>query len=142
MSYLSHFHFLSVFIQTSLWILFSRLHATLQPILSIGRSVGRSHFTFFMILFLWPHCSCPNGLVTSNMSPAHPHATSVAVYLALFFAYLLFRVVHAGWPTDSRQKESNRCSWKYMESPAERKTYLVISRNIKDNSDITLLNTR
>ena len=37
-----------------------------------------------MILFLWPHCSCPNGLVTSNMTPAHPHATSVAVYPALF----------------------------------------------------------
>ena len=35
---------------------------------------------FFMILFLWPHCSCPNGLMTSNMAPAHPHATSVAVY--------------------------------------------------------------
>ena len=26
----------------------------------------------FMILFLWPHCSCPNDLVTSNMAPAHP----------------------------------------------------------------------
>ena len=35
---------------------FSRVHATLQPALSVGwlvgRSVGRSHFTFFMILFL------------------------------------------------------------------------------------------
>ena len=59
---------------------------------SVGRSVGRtvsrlvgwSHFTFFMILFLWPHSSCPCGLVTSNMAPAHPHATSVAVYPALF----------------------------------------------------------
>ena len=28
-------------------------------------------------------CSCPNGLVTSNMAPAHPHATSVTVYTAL-----------------------------------------------------------
>ena len=37
-----------------------------------------------MILFLWPHRSCPNDLVTSNMAPAHPHATSVAVYPALF----------------------------------------------------------
>ena len=50
---------------------------------SIGRLVGHTLF-FFMILFLWPHCSCPNGLVTSNMAPVHPHATSVAVYPALF----------------------------------------------------------
>ena len=64
--------------------IFSRVHATLQPALSVGWSVGRSHIIFSMILFLWPHCSCPNGLVTSNMAPAHPHATSVAVYPALF----------------------------------------------------------
>ena len=74
--------------------IFSRVHATLQPALSFGRSVGRlvgrsvsrivGHtLLFFMILFLWPHCSCLNGLVTSNMAPAHPHATSVAVYPAL-----------------------------------------------------------
>ena len=50
--------------------LFSRVHATLWPALSVGR--------------FWPHCSCPNGLVTSNMAPAYPHATSVAVYPALF----------------------------------------------------------
>ena len=37
-----------------------------------------------MIFIFGPHCSCPNGLVTSNMAPAHPHATSVAVYPALF----------------------------------------------------------
>ena len=50
---------------------FSRVHATLQLALSVGQSVGWSvgqpHFT----------------LVTSNMAPAHPHATSVAVYSAL-----------------------------------------------------------
>ena len=38
-----------------------------------------------MNFIFWPHCSCPNGLVTSNMAPAHPHATGVAVYPALFF---------------------------------------------------------
>ena len=67
--------------------LFSRVHATLQPALSVGRSVGRSvgHILlFFMILFIWPHCTCPNGLVTSNMAPAHLHATSTAMYPALF----------------------------------------------------------
>ena len=52
---------------------------------SVGWLVGRSHFTFFMIFILWPRCSCPNGLVTSIMAPAHPHATKVAVYQALFF---------------------------------------------------------
>ena len=66
---------------------FSRVHSTLQPALSVGRSVGRlvcHTLLFFMILFLGPHCSCPRCLVTSNMAPAHPHATSVAVYPALF----------------------------------------------------------
>ena len=33
---------------------------------------------------LWPHCSCPSDQVTSNTAPAHPHATGVAVYPALF----------------------------------------------------------
>ena len=38
-----------------------------------------------MIFIFGHHCSCPNGLVTSNIAPAHPHATSVTVYPALFF---------------------------------------------------------
>ena len=50
---------------------------------SVGRSVCWSHFTFFMIFMFGSHRSCPNGLVTSNMAPAHSHATSVAVYPAL-----------------------------------------------------------
>ena len=67
--------------------IFSRMHATLQPALSVGRFVGwlvgRSVTLYFFYDFFLPHCSCPNGLVTSNMAPAHPHATSVAVYTAL-----------------------------------------------------------
>ena len=59
----------------------TRLYTPLCP--SVGRLVGRSRFTFFYDFILLPHCSCPNGLVTSNMAPAHPHATSVAVYPAL-----------------------------------------------------------
>ena len=58
---------------------------------SVGRSVGwsvRHTLLFFMILFLWPHCSCPNGLVTSNMAPAHPNATSVAVYPAVLNSWI------------------------------------------------------
>ena len=60
-------------------------YAILHPHLSVRPSVCRSvrHFTFF-ILILWPHCSCPNGQVTSNMVFAHPHATGVPVYPALF----------------------------------------------------------
>ena len=42
----------------------TRLYNSLCPL--VDWSVGWSHFTFFMILFFWPHCSCPNGLVTSN----------------------------------------------------------------------------
>ena len=49
----------------------------------VGPTVGNI-LLFFMALFLGPHCSCPNGLVTPNMAPAHPHSTSVAVYPALF----------------------------------------------------------
>ena len=53
--------------------------------LSVGWLVGWSvTLYFFFILFLWPHCSCPNDLVASNIVPAHPHATLVAVYPALF----------------------------------------------------------
>ena len=66
------------------------LVATLHPALSVrplvGRSVCRSHYYFFMNFIFWPHCSCPNDLVTSNMAPAHPHATGVAVYPALFIS--------------------------------------------------------
>ena len=53
--------------------------------LSVGPSVGWSVTLsfFFWFYFLWPHCSGLNGLVTSNMASAHPHATSVAVYPVL-----------------------------------------------------------
>ena len=37
----------------------------------------------------WAYCSCPNALVTfSSTAPAHPHATRVAVYPALFFFHV------------------------------------------------------
>ena len=53
----------------------------------VGPSVHplvRHTLLFFGFCGLWPHCSCPNDEVTSNMAPAHPHATGVAVYPALF----------------------------------------------------------
>ena len=39
-------------------------------------------FYFFYDFFL-PHYSCQSGLVTSNLAPAHPHATWFAVHPAL-----------------------------------------------------------
>ena len=69
-------------------------YATLHPALSVRRSVSQSvrpsaHRSVTLYFFLgfcgfWPHCSCSNDLVTSIMAPAHPHATGVAVYPALF----------------------------------------------------------
>ena len=43
---------------------------------------------FFGFCGLWTHCSCPSDQVTTNTAPAYPHATGVAVYLALFSLYL------------------------------------------------------
>ena len=50
---------------------------------SVCWSVGQSLpiLLFLMILFLW----AKNGLVASNMAPAHLHMTFVAMYLALFY---------------------------------------------------------
>ena len=67
---------LSFFLSLSFVVARTRLHPAL--------SIGWSHFTSSMIFIFGPHCSCPNGLVTSNMAPAHLHATSTAVYPALF----------------------------------------------------------
>ena len=51
---------------------------------SAGPSV-RHTLLFLGFCVLWPHCSSPSDQVTSNTAPAHPHATGVAVYPALFF---------------------------------------------------------
>ena len=40
---------------------------------------------YFMILAFWANGSCLDALVTfSSTAPAHPHATRLAVYPALF----------------------------------------------------------
>ena len=66
-------------------------YLTLHPTLSVHRrSVGpsiRPSVTLYFFLgfcVFWPHCSCPNDGVTSILASAHPHATRVAAYLALF----------------------------------------------------------
>ena len=68
-------------------------YATLHPALSVRRSVGRlvgwsvgrSQFYFFFYVFavfgLTAFCQMHSN---SNTAPAHPHATEVAVYPALF----------------------------------------------------------
>ena len=53
----------------------------------VGPSVHwsvRDTLLFLGFYGLWPYSSCPNDGVASNMAPAHPHATLVAVYPALF----------------------------------------------------------
>ena len=57
---------------------------------SIHRSVGplvRHTLLFRRLWGFWLYRSCPNAPLTSNMAPAHPHATSAAVYPALFFLF-------------------------------------------------------
>ena len=44
----------------------------------------------FLFCGLWPNCFCPTAIVTSNMAPAHPCATGVAVYPVLFVNICLF----------------------------------------------------
>ena len=54
---------------------------------SVGRLVGRlvgSPFTFFMFLRSLASLLLAKCFSNSNTAPAHPHATEVAVYPALF----------------------------------------------------------
>ena len=90
-------------------LVFSRVHATLQPAPSVGPSVGLSvrrsvgpsvrpsHFNFRGFCGLWPHCFCPSEQVTSNMAPAHPQATWVAVFPALFIITLCDQFFKKFW---------------------------------------------
>ena len=61
--------------------LFSRVLRDSTPRF-VGPSLGplvrwSVHHTllFWGFCGLWPHCSCPNDEATSNIAPAHPHAT-------------------------------------------------------------------
>ena len=69
--------------------IFSCVHATLQPALYVRRSVRLSNFSFFYFFrrlrAVIAYCSCPKAwLALLSCAPAHPHATKVAVYPALF----------------------------------------------------------
>ena len=56
----------------------------------VGWLVSPSHFTFYD--FYSFTSSYPNGQVTSNMAPAHPHTTGVAVDPAVFLNVTYFRL--------------------------------------------------
>ena len=53
-----------------------------------------------MNFIFWPYCWWKNGIVTSNMAPAHPNATGVAVYPALLeWQINIFNIIlkDSGW---------------------------------------------
>ena len=64
---------------------FRRVHATLQPVLSIRPLVGWSITFYFFYDFIFL-----TSLLQPKWSydPKHPHATLVAVYPALLFFYI------------------------------------------------------
>ena len=67
------------------FLVFSRVLRDSTP-RYVGPSVGRlvPFLLFWRFLAFRAYGSCPDALVTSNTAPAHPHATRVAVYPALF----------------------------------------------------------
>ena len=66
-----------------LWKFLVARYATLHPVMSVRRSVP--FLLFWCFWAFWEYGSCPDALVTfSSTAPAHPHATRVAVYPALF----------------------------------------------------------
>ena len=73
-------------LNSSLDFVFSRVLRDSTPGF-VGPSIRPSNTTFFGFCGLWPHSSCPNDEVTSNTAPAHPHATRVVVYPALFVVF-------------------------------------------------------
>ena len=74
---------------------------------SIHPSVRQSHYFFLFFCALWPHCSCPKDQVTSNIALAHPHATGVVVYLALFqFKPFRFYIkMNIPWSESAKEKK-------------------------------------
>ena len=69
--------------------LFIRVHATLQPALSVCLSVRLSVPLSFFSAYgrFWSYCSCPIArLVYFFTAPAHPHATCITVWPCFFFA--------------------------------------------------------
>ena len=75
-------------------------YTTLNPAMSVRRSVRRLVGRLVPFLLFWrfwaflAYGSCPDALVTfSSTAPAHPHATWVAVYPALFISIVKTRTL-------------------------------------------------
>ena len=70
-----------------LWTTFFNVSRVLRD--STPCSVRPSVLSVPFILFIvfLPHCSCPNGLLTSDTAHTHPFATGEAVYAALLVAF-------------------------------------------------------
>ena len=81
----------------------SHLAHNLAHSASVRRSVRLSvrHTLLFRRLWgFWLYHSCPKAPLTSNMAPALPHATGVAVYPALFMVLHAF-VCASAWAATS-----------------------------------------
>ena len=82
---------LCVYLMLSGWhdclSVFSRVLRDSKPRF-VGPSV-RHTLLFRHLWFFWLYRSCPNAPLTSNMALAHPQATGVAVYPALFQCFLI-----------------------------------------------------
>ena len=79
---------------------FKRVHSTVHSALSVHPSVGRSVcqlviFHFFCVL--WPHCPCPNGLVTSITAPAHPPSSTLCQWQRQLLSILTIELVRRFW---------------------------------------------
>ena len=68
--------------ETSLWA-----HQAVRRLVGrlVGQSVGRSAFSVFSVVFCITAPAQMLELTFSITAPAHPHATLLAVYTALFF---------------------------------------------------------
>ena len=79
----------------------------------VGPSVGRlvPFLLFQRFWALWAYGSCPDDLETfSSTAPAHPHATRVAVYPALFFSEIVLQALHIShYP--SREESHQEIVW-------------------------------
>ena len=83
-------------------------YATLHPAVSVGWLVGWSDgppSTFLRFWAFWAYCSYSNAQVTSITATAHPRATGVAVYPALFSHFPFLKMSLSamilsltGWP--------------------------------------------
>ena len=90
---------------------FRRVLATLKPATLVGRSVRRCK----LLKRLLHYCSCPNAWV--GPYPAHPYATSVAVYPALFNMKAPYTMHNAMLRVEGKrgfQEETRSVLWSYQ----------------------------